>query len=114
VDSGCGNVEQDLFDWDELEDDGGHNYPNVQNPVLQRFLTIHSMGKAAAWLVGRSQARTDRVPEVNDFATAFEMHERIQRDCSTKIYLNNAFRCVLPNSIKDVNRLYLKNKYAIK
>jgi hypothetical protein len=35
VDSGCGNVEQDLFDWGELEDDGGHNYTHAQNQFLR-------------------------------------------------------------------------------
>jgi hypothetical protein len=52
--------------------------------------------------------------ESNDVATAFEMHERIQRDCSTKIYPNNTFHCVVPNSCNDVNGLYLKNEYEIK
>jgi hypothetical protein len=86
---------------------------------------------------GQNQAQTDRVQEVmlemevelhllltsvfdrlsrsesNDVATSFEIHERIQRDCATNIYPNNAFRCVLPNSRNHVNRLYLKNKCAI-
>jgi hypothetical protein len=48
--------------------------------------------------------------ESNDVATAFEMHEIIQRDCTTTIYPNNALRCVLPNSLNDVNRLYLKKQ----
>jgi hypothetical protein len=101
-------------------------------------LTIHSNGKAAEWFVGRSQARTDRVPEVmlekevelqllltsifdrlsrsesDDVATAFEMYEGIQREYANKIYPNNAFQCVLPHSLNDVSRLYLKNKYARK
>jgi hypothetical protein len=51
--------------------------------------------------------------ESNNVATAFEMHERIQMDCATNIYPNTEFRCVLPNSLNDVNRFYLKNKYAI-
>jgi hypothetical protein len=51
VDSGCGNVEQDLFDWEELEDDGGYQYPHVKNPVLGQFLIIYSTGEAAVLLV---------------------------------------------------------------
>jgi hypothetical protein len=46
--------------------------------------------------------------ESNDVATTFKIHKRLQRDCATNIYPNNALMCVLPNSINDVNRLYLK------
>jgi hypothetical protein len=41
----CGTI---YFDWEELEDNGGHKYPHVQNPALPRFLTIHSTEKAVA------------------------------------------------------------------
>jgi hypothetical protein len=137
VNSGYHSLNEDDFDWEALNDDGGRQSIDVQNSVLRRFLAIHSNEKATEWLVAKNQARTDRVTEImleievelhllitsifdrlsrsesGDVATAFEMYERLKRDCAKNIYYNNSFRCVLPKALSDVKRLYLRNKYDI-
>jgi hypothetical protein len=64
VNSDVGSTLSVGFDWETLEDDGGHQIEEVHIPVLRRLLPVFSKGIATEWLVARGQARTDHVPNI--------------------------------------------------